>query len=276
MHDVAVRAERIEAEAFAHLLIALPSDLKARIGAQVVRRGSAVSLITPGADDASVNRTIGLGFDTELDDAALSALCAQYTSLGVPRWIVQWSPEARPRDERDLFARHGGDPKTPIAKMWGTLDDARPSEPHTTLRVEEVGRAHAEFFQTVVAPALGMLAIVAPLTSSAIGDAQWHHYVVFDGDTPIAGAAMFVQDRGAYFGLAATTPEARGRGAQTLLLARRMADAKKLGCEWVTASTTPDTESHPNPSYRNMLRAGMRLLYHQPKYLFGSPPANVR
>lgn len=270
MHDVAAAAERIEAEAFAHLLLALPSDLEARIGAQVVRRGSAVSLITPGADDASLNRTMGLGLDTELDDATLSAVCADYTSLGVPRWLVQWSPHARPREERELFARHGGLPKTPTAKMWGALDDARPLGSHPTLGVEEIGREHAEFFQTVVAPALGML---APLMSAAIGHAQWHHYVVFDGNTPIAGAAMFVRDRGAYFGLAATSPEARGRGAQTLLLARRLVDARKLGCEWATASTAPDTESRPNPSYRNMLRAGMRLLYHQPKYLFGIPPA---
>lgn len=276
MHDVAAAAERIEAEAFAHLLLALPADLKARIGAQVVRFGSGLSLITPGADDASVNRTLGLGFDTELEDAALSAVCAEYTSLGVPRWVVQWSPEGRPREERELFARHGGIPKTPIAKMWTSLDGAPIPTARSTLRVEEVGSEHAAFFQTVVAPALGMLAIVAPLTSSAIGDAGWHHYVVIDSSTPIAGGAMFVRDGGAYFGLAATSPEARGRGAQMLLLARRMFDARKLGCAWVTASTAPDTESQPNPSYRNMLRAGMQLLYHQPKYVFGIPPANVR
>jgi hypothetical protein len=190
--------------------------------------------------------------------------------------MVQWSPEASPRNERDLFARHGGQPKTPTAKMWGALDGEATPVARSTLRVEEVGKEHTEFFETVVAPALGMLAIVAPLTSSAMDHPEWHHYVVSDGDTPIAGATMYVRDRGAYFGIAATSPEARGRGAQTLLLARRLADAKGLGCKWVTAATVPDTESSPNPSYRNMLRAGMRLLYHQPKYVFGSPPANVR
>jgi GNAT superfamily N-acetyltransferase len=273
MHDVAAPAERIEAEAFARLQLALPPDLKAQIGSRVVRRGSAASLITPGADEATVNRTIALGFDSELDDATLSALCADYRAAGAARWIVQWSPHALPREERELFARHGGHPKTPTAKMWGSLKEMPASTSLSELEVEEVGREHADFFEAVVAPALGMLAIVAPLTSSTIGHDQWHHYVAFDGETPIAGAVMFALDRGAYLGLAATLPEARGRGAQQLLLARRMRDARKLGCEWVTAGTTPDTESHPNTSYRNMLRAGMRLLYHQPKYLFGSPPA---
>jgi GNAT superfamily N-acetyltransferase len=272
MRDVAASAERIDAEAFAHLLCALPVDLEARIGAQVVRRGSAVSLMAPGADDASVNRTIGLGFDDELDDATLRAVCEVYASVGVPRWMAQWSPEARPRDERDLFVRHGGQPKTPTAKMWGAVDGAAMPLTRSKLRVEEVGRGHAEFFETVVASALGMRAVVASLTSSAMEHPEWHHYVVFDGNAPIAGAAMYVRDRGAYFGLAATAPQARGRGAQTLLLARRMADAKKLGCDWVTAATAPDTQSSPNPSYRNMLRAGMHLLYHQPKYVFGRPP----
>jgi GNAT superfamily N-acetyltransferase len=272
MHAVAPLAETIEAEAFAQLLRALPADLEARIGARVMRRGSAVSLITPGADDATVNQTIALGFDNELDDATLSAVCADYVSAGVPRWLVHWSPEASRRDERDLFARHGGQPKTPVARMWGSLDDARATASRHALRVEEIGREFAEAFQRIVAPSLGLLDSIAPLASSAIGHDQWHHYLVFDGDTPIAGAAMFTLDRGAWFGMAATLPEARGHGAQKLLLARRMLDARKLGCEWVTAGTAPDTESHPNPSYRNMLRAGMRLLYLQPKYLFGRPP----
>ena len=273
MHDVAAPAERIEAEAFAQLLLALPADLTARLAAQVVRRGSAVSLITPGADDATVNRTIALGFDNPLDDATLSALCADYRSAGAARWLVQWSPLALPREERDLFARHGGHPKIPTAIMWGSLSDTSAAVSRFNLKVEEVGRERAGFFETVVSPGLGMLDVIAPLVSSTMGHDCWHHYVVFDGNTPIAGAAMFTDDRGAFFGLAATHPEDRGRGAQTLLLARRMVDARKLGCEWVTASTRPDTESHPNPSYRNMLRAGMRLLYHQPKYVFGSPPA---
>jgi hypothetical protein len=273
VHDVAAPAERIEAVAFAQLLLALPADLAARIRAEVVRRGSAASLIAPGADDATVNRTIALGFDNELDDATLSALCADYRAAGAARWIVQWSPHALPREERELFARHGGHPKTPTAKMWGSLKEMPASVSRPELEVEEIGREHAGFFEVGVAPALGMLAIIAPLTSSTIGHDQWHHYVVFDGETPIAGAVMFTLDRGAYLGLAATLPEARGRGAQKLLLARRMRDARKLGCEWVTAGTTPDTEQHPNPSYRNMIQTGMRLLYLQPKYLFGSSPA---
>lgn len=273
MHDVAAAAERIEAEAFAQLQLALSPDLKARIGSRVVRRGSAASLIAPGADDPTVNRTIGLGFDNELDDAALTAVCADYASAGAPRWIVQWSPHARPRNERDLFARHGGYPKTPVEKMLGSLKDVPASISRTALKVEEVGTEHAEFFEAVVAPALGMPAMIAPLASSTIGHDHWHHYVVFDGATPIAGATMFTLDRGSFFGLAATHVEARGRGAQKLLLARRMFDARNLGCEWVTAGTAPDAKSRPNPSYRNMLRAGMGLLYHQPKYLFGTPPS---
>lgn len=272
MDDVAALAERIEAEAFAQLLLALPADLKARTGARVVRRGPAASLITPGADDATVNRTIALGFDNALDDATLGALCADYRSAGAARWIVQWSPLARPREAGDLFSRHGGHPRTPTEILWGSPGDVPAPVAHPNLKVKEVGREHAGFFETVVSPALGMADVIAPLVSSTMGHDRWHHYVVFDGSTPLAGAAMFTHDRGAFLGLAATHPEARGRGAQTLLLTRRMLDAKKLGCEWVTAGTAPDTEARPNPSFRNMLRAGMRLLYHQPKYLFGSPP----
>lgn len=264
----------MEAEVFAQLQLALPRDLKTQLGMLALRRGPAVSLLTPGADVATVNRTIGLGFDSEMDDAALSSICAEYASAGVPRWLLQWSPEASPRQADELFARHGGRPKTPVAKMWGSLDNEPPPASCGVLRIEEIGRENAALFRAVVAPSLGFPDIIAPLAGSTIGHHAWHHYLVFDGVEAIAGAAMFHTDRGAWLGLAATLPHARGRGAQKVLIARRLREAHELGCKWATAETMPDTAEHPNPSYRNMLRAGMRLLYHQAKYVFGDAPAS--
>src|SRR5687767_1287743 len=52
---LASRVERIEAEAWAQLQLALPPSFRSRMGIEVHRYGSAVSLLTQGADVASVN-----------------------------------------------------------------------------------------------------------------------------------------------------------------------------------------------------------------------------
>lgn len=157
--------------------------------------------------------------------------------------------------------------------MWGSVDGEPRPVAHPELRIAAVEAESAAAFQAIVAPSLAIPDILAPLAASTIGHEHWHHYLVLDGEHAVAGAAMFVSGRGAWLGLGATLPTARGRGAQSLLIARRLRDAVKLGCTWATAETLPDTPENPNPSYRNMSRAGMRPLYHRPKYLFGGASA---
>jgi GNAT superfamily N-acetyltransferase len=260
--------EHIEAEAWAQLQLALPSDFRARMGCQVRRYGGAVSLLTSGADVATVNQTIGLGFEHELTDDQLAVITASYAAAGIGRWLVHWSPEAKPRAADALFARRGGRAMTPTVKLWRTLQDDLPVMEQTELRVVEIGAEDAATFEATVAEPLGIPRIMAPVIRSTVGDEHWRFYLALDGARPIAGAAMFVRDEGAWFGLSATTPSERGRGAQTALLARRLRDAAALGCTWVSADTQPETPRRPNPSYRNMCRAGMGVLYHRPKYLF--------
>ena len=260
--------ERIEAEAWAQLHLGLPPDFRSRMGIEVRRYGSAVSLLTRGADVASGNRTIGLGFDTELTDEQLVTIAATYAAAGIPRWLVEWSPDARPPNAVDLFARHGGRAMTPTVKLWQSIPGVLPTARETELRVVEIGADAAATFEAIVAEPLGVPPAVAPGIRSTVGHEQWHFYLALDGARPIAGAAMFVLEDGAWLGLSATTASERGRGAQTALLSRRLHDARTLGCAWVTADTQPETADRPNPSYRNMCRAGMSVLYHRPKYLF--------
>jgi GNAT superfamily N-acetyltransferase len=54
----------------------------------------------------------------------------------------------------------------------------------------------------------------------------------------------------------ATLPQYRGRGGQTALIARRLADARAAGCVLAMACTLPGTASQ-----RNYERAGFRIAY---------------
>lgn len=259
--------EFLEAEAWTQRVEALPAELKERLGTRVRRFGGGVAIATPGVDTAAVNRTIGIGLDRPLDDALLAEVNGFFRDAGVPRWLVDCGPDTTIVGGPGMLTRRGGVLKTPTVKLVGDLRNDTPI-PVGGVAIREVGPESADTFRSIVGAAFGLPELVEPDLVSVLGKPGWYYYLAFDDERPIAGAAMFVRDGGAWFGVAGTAAEARNRGAQTALLARRMSDAKRLGCSWVTAETSPDTAEHPNPSYHNMLRAGLRVAYLRDKYLF--------
>ena len=77
----------------------------------------------------------------------------------------------------------------------------------------------------------------------------------FDG-TPAATAVLYVAENVGYCADATTHPAFRGRGLQTALLHRRIADASAAGVDFVCSGADFLSQSH-----RNMERAGMRVLF---------------
>ena len=78
------------------------------------------------------------------------------------------------------------------------------------------------------------------------------YLAILDGE-PIACGALYVRGDVGYLCVSATLPEARGRGAQAALIARRWRDAAAAGCRHVVSTT-----SFGGTSQANMERAGMR------------------
>jgi hypothetical protein len=91
--------------------------------------------------------------------------------------------------------------------------------------------------------------------------------MALDGDRPAAIAAMFVQGGYAWFDMAGTLSEYRGRGAQGALLQRRIRDAARMGCRWIVVETAEETPERSAPSYRNTLRSGFQVAYLRPNYM---------
>ena len=72
---------------------------------------------------------------------------------------------------------------------------------------------------------------------------------------------MFARGRDAWLGFGATLASARGRGAQTLLLSRRVSDAARLGATDVFTETGEAVEGEPQPSYQNIVKVGFKRIY---------------
>jgi GNAT superfamily N-acetyltransferase len=261
--------EVIEAEAWEQRESALPQAIKEQLGIRIRRWGRAIALAASGADLAVLNRTIGLGAEADIDAPLLDAIIDFYKDAGVPRWIIDLPPNANVVGGSAAITRRGGVLKTPIVKLFAELRGLSFGAPTNTLSVSEIGPDHADAYRSIVSAAFNINPVAEHDLVSTLGWPGWHHYLAYgSAGQPVAGATMFVSEGGAWFGSCGTLADARNRGAQTALLLTRFADARRLGCSWVTAETAPDTADAPNPSYRNLTRCGMRVAYLREKYLF--------
>jgi hypothetical protein len=260
--------ELIEADAWAKLQLNVPREFQARLGISVQRHAGAVILLASKSATLPINRVIGLGLVAPLQERELDEVIAIYSMAGVERFIVQWSPVAEPATAPDWFLSRGFTLLARrIAKVYRRAHVVSAALANPLLTVAEIGLEGAATFERVVAKALGVPEGLEVGIRSTMGLPGWRYYLVFDGDRPIAGAALYVRGRLAWFGLGATIETDRRRGAQAALLAHRLRDAVADGCDWVSADTLAETSDHPSQSYRNMRRAGFAMLYERPNYL---------
>jgi GNAT superfamily N-acetyltransferase len=89
-----------------------------------------------------------------------------------------------------------------------------------------------------------------------LGEPGWQLYLARCEGRPAAAAVLYLRDKAGYCADAATDPAFRGRGLQTALLARRIADARAAGVDFVCSGAEFQSQSH-----RNMERVGMRVQF---------------
>jgi GNAT superfamily N-acetyltransferase len=118
---------------------------------------------------------------------------------------------------------------------------------------------------------------------AAVGDMMWGeyqrsfgkegftHFMAFDGARPVAIGALAVLERLGYLTLAATAEANRKRGAQSALIAARIAKARALGCTALAVETLTMLEA----SLRNLERAGFRVAFEKEVYEWSAAGAAV-
>jgi GNAT superfamily N-acetyltransferase len=254
------RLELVEAEAWASLTEAA--------GLPVLRVGRAVCIAAPVAPrNTLLNRVTGLGVADPVGDDDLAEIDAFYRTHGVPQYVVAFAPAAGP-DLAGRLRERGFE--TGHAWMKFRRGAGAPPSTSTALRLE--ANAPGEHFAAVIGAVSGMPPDVAQFFSPLSGQEGWHCFVGYDGDEPVACAALFAHDGVGWLGAAGTLPDQRGKGAQSALLAVRIALARELGLDVQTTETGEQRADIPNVSYRNILRAGFDEAYLRPNLL--SPPAD--
>ncbi len=264
------RFEAIERDAWHDLYAAAPPAFAAATGLSAARLGPTTLLAMKAVPDTQFNRLLGVGADSPASEAALDDALARRAAVGSQRFFLHIVPWARPDAlpawlaERGLVRYH-----RPWAKFH--LGAAPASGVDSNLVIRRVGPDRAMDFALPVAAGFGAPAAFQGWLAALPARPGGGVYVAYDGDRPIAGAALFQRDREAWLGIDATHPDHRGKGAQKALMARRIADALAEGCREIVSETGVAVAGQPNPSYDNMLRSGLTVAYLRDNYLPADP-----
>lgn len=254
----ATAVDDVERAALADLHAAASPDLRRRLGLQATEIGGALASIVARDPSIVLNRTTGLGLACAPQEGDVARIRAAYDAAGVGRHFVQLHPDAGPPALRDWLRRAGYGPQRRWMKF--TRAAGAPPAPRTDLTVREIGPEHGPAFGRIVAEGFDLTEEGGELIAALAGRSRWHLFMSFDGDRPVGTGALFVHGTAGWLDCGATTRDARGRGSQSALLARRIAAARALGCETLFTTTGEWVEGDPQHSYRNIERAGFRAL----------------
>jgi hypothetical protein len=248
---------------------AIPDDA---VGPITSRPGGGVAFAFTKLDIPFFNRVIGVGTARPAVESDIDEVVAFYDGAGRSVSVAQLAPGATPAEVVGWFEARGYVRSRTWVKMWHSL--AGIPDAATDLRIEQIGPEWADDFGRLsVAEAYGFPDIVGRAAGAMVGLPGWHAYVGFDGDLPVSTAAMRIEDGVAWFGFGATSESHRGRGGQSAMFARRLSDAREAGCRFAVVETGEDTPENPNPSYRNMVRAGFELAYFRHNWVRQAPSA---
>lgn len=239
------------------------------LGLVLQQVGGAWAFGRPRETGLHFNRVMGLGLERPGTLEDLVALKRFYAEHAIPAFRIALPPAAEPAGFETVLSAAGFGTYPHLVK-W--LRDASPMKtPATALHIERAVPGDAGAMGEVLFAAFGNRPQSVPLVSALVDRPNWHHYVARDAGTLVAAAAMYVHEGFAWLGAAGTLVSHRGRGAQSALIARRIDDARALGCHTITLETTPDRPEKRNSSYHNMERAGFELAYHRPSWVFPDP-----
>lgn len=259
--DLAARIDRVEARlSIAIATAAQAADPTLSVHITEIGGGAAV-LLRPGSP---INKLIGLGFTGPLDLDRLNGIESTWAGLG-ESVRVELSSLAEPIVAEQLSARgyrlRGFEHVLARPLTEALIDaDPRPSDIELCeddpawLRTVVDGFASPDGSAVAVDP-LGRDALEAVMRDF-VAAPGFRYYTARVAGTIVGAAAMRIDDGIALLCGASTLPAARRRGVQAALLAARLRDASRAGCELAVVTTEPGSLSQ-----RNVARHGFELAH---------------
>jgi hypothetical protein len=244
--------ESAQTAAWTNYYTCAPQEFALEFAVEVQRVGPAWLTMMSRVDSWFFNRINGLGLEAPARERTLDDAIAALNSAGCKEYTVQLSPLAKPPELNNWLETRGLHVRSNWAKMIRGAELAASAS--TDVCIESIGAESADKFRKILVETFEMPPLLLPMMSCQVGKPGWLNYLGYDGDHPVASASVFISGDWAWLGMGSTLALHRGRGAQSAMFARRI----------------EDTRESRNPSYRNMLRAGFKLVYMRPNYVTGT------
>jgi hypothetical protein len=260
-HDVAVRIEMHESQAWASCVEATGSVAGNPLGAAVDRSGQVALPVLASVNYGLFNRVIGFGVAQPVDEAEISRVRQWYADLAQTDYVLEVSAVARPYGVGRMLEANGlVASASRQAKVWRTTGEVAVPD---GLVVRELTTDDRDAFAAVNVAAWGVPPVMGAWFGATLGATGFRHFGVVDDGVVVSVGAMYVTDDLAWLGFGATLPSHRERGMQAATFARRITVAAEMGCAVVHTETT---SSATNPSLRNMLKLGFDHAYDKDFY----------
>jgi len=260
--DLAARIERAECR----MLTDACASAGRRLGDGVFAMAIGGGVATFSEPGSPLNKIAGLGFEGLPDASELSAVEAAYAERGVPIQ-VEVSSLADAAVAKHLSAR--GYVLTGFENVLGLGLPARPISAGANVQVTPSPADEFDVWLDVVVSGFAspdvqgvpsheqydrrVLDRIMRDFSQANGVVR---YLARRDGAVAGGGVMRIDDGVAQLGGAATLPEHRRRGVQTALIAVRLGDAARAGCDLAVVTTQPGSKSQ-----ENVQRLGFEVLY---------------
>jgi len=263
--DTALRIELLERDAMADMYAAAPAGFAEAVGLRARQLGSALALSIRAVPEPFFNRAFAMGLVAPSSVEELDAVRVHYRDEGIARWWLQPSPHVTPSAALTWPAERGF---ALAPRLWAKFARAPGAAPEvaTELRIAEIGPDRAQDFAAAVTAGFGAPPPFGAWQLALVGRPGWRCYVAYDGARPVGAGALRLSPQGAWLGIGATVPEARGRGAQRALLAHRIADASTAGAPLIATETGLPLPGEAAPSFRNIGRAGFVVAHLRPNF----------
>jgi GNAT superfamily N-acetyltransferase len=256
----------VESEAWTDFSKSAPASVIKNCGIEIFPAGGVFATITSKIDILAFNRIAGLGINELIDEHVIDTILSKIEAENVKRFFIQIHPEVYSEELIKLL----NSKNFYHYNNWVRLvrDNSSAKIMKTGLRVRTIKPNESKSFAQIVVKAFQWPEELVEWIAAPVGRGNWHHYMAFENDMPVATAAFYLSGEYAWFDFAATHPQHRGKGAQTVLLAKRIEDCLKHGVKIMIVETAEQTSEKESPSYRNVLKSGFKEAYKRPNFIF--------
>lgn len=262
-------AELAEAEYMFALFDQAPEIIRESLGLRCRRVGGGVVTVLTGDPTASFwSRVIGLGTSQPISAQVVDEVLDFARDSGAEVLCFQVAPDAEGPWEQ-LLSERGAAPSRAWVKLASLVPVSHPRV-STDLRTGRLGPDDAMEYGWLLVRGFEMPENphLASWFAGMVTTPGFLTYGAWDGDRLVAAAASHTANCRTVLCGAATLPEGRGRGAQSALIAHRLADAEAEHSVWICSETGAETPEAPNPSLHNLVRMGLTPRYERRNWVW--------